>query len=72
MERISERGVTQSMVESWVKNGKALEQAGGAKHLFFTPQGAAVVATDGTVVTTIPASMYDEAYKALSKALFGY
>jgi RHS repeat-associated protein len=72
LQRMSERGVTRNMVESWVRNGKALEQAGGAKHLFFTPQGAAVVATDGTVVTTIPASMYDAAYKALSISLFGF
>ena len=71
LQRMNERGVTQNMVEVWVKNGKVLEQTAGAKHLFFTPQGAAVVATDGTLITTIPVSMYDKAYKALSKALFG-
>lgn len=54
MDRMTERGVTTDMAESWVANGKVLEQAGGSKHLFFTPNGAIVVATDGTVVTAIP------------------
>jgi|GEM_PF-6318343 len=71
LQRMSQRGVTQDMVNSWVRSGKVLEQAGGSKHLFFTQQGAVVVATDGTAVTAIPASMYDAAYKALSQALFG-
>ncbi|EPY14892.1 hint domain-containing protein [Paenibacillus alvei] len=71
LERMGQRGVTQSMAESWVKNGKALSQNNGSKHLFFTKDGAVVVATDGTLVTAIPKSHYDDAYKALSKSLFG-
>lgn len=57
------------MVDSWVQNGKALEQVGGRKHLFFNPEGAAVLGTDGYLVTVIPKRYYDDAYKALSKAL---
>ncbi|WP_374018210.1 hypothetical protein ABU162_30080 [Paenibacillus thiaminolyticus] len=71
LERMTQRGVTQSMAEKWVKNAKALSQSQGSKHLFFTKDGAAVVATDGTLVTAIPKSYYDDAYKALSRALFG-
>jgi toxin YxiD len=48
-----------------------LSQNNGSKHLFFTKDGAVVVVTDGTFVTAIPKSHYDDAYKALSKSLFG-
>jgi hypothetical protein len=68
---MNERGVTKEMAESWVENGKALSQNNGSKHLFFSEEGAAVVANDGTLVTTIPKSKYDDAYKALSTSLFG-
>lgn len=70
-ERRAERGVTQETAESWIKNGVALEQSGGSKHLFFTPEGAVVVTTDGKIVTAIPSSYYDEGYFELSEALFG-
>jgi hypothetical protein len=59
------------MAESWAKNGIALEQSGGSKHLFFTPDGAVVVATDGTIVTAIPNGYYDAGYLELLNALFG-
>jgi hypothetical protein len=68
---MSERGVSKEMAESWAKNGKALSQNNGNKHLFFSQEGAAVVAKDGTLVTVIPKSKYDDAYKALSESLFG-
>ncbi|MET3210068.1 UNVERIFIED_CONTAM: WXG100 family type VII secretion target [Paenibacillus sp. PvR008] len=71
LERMQERGVTKEMADSWVENGKALSQNNGSKHLFFSKEGAAVVANDGTLVTVIPKSKYDDAYKALSKSLFG-
>lgn len=40
------------------------------KHLFFSKEGAAVVANEGILVTVIPKSKYDDEYKALSKSLF--
>ncbi|SEI79682.1 WXG100 family type VII secretion target [Paenibacillus polymyxa] len=71
LERMQERGVTKEMADSWVENGKTLSQNNGSKHLFFSKEGAAVVANDGTLVTVIPKSKYDDAYKTLSKSLFG-
>ncbi|MCG7410894.1 DUF4258 domain-containing protein [Paenibacillus sp. ACRRX] len=71
LERMAERGVTRSMAESWVKNGKALSQNNGSKHLYFSKEGAAVVANDGTLVTVIPKSKFDDAYNLLSISLFG-
>ena len=68
---LAKRGVTKEMAESWKNNGIALEQAGGSKHLFFTPDGAIVLATDGTIVTVIPRKDYDTKYLELSKSLFG-
>lgn len=71
LERMNERGVTKEAAESWVENGKALSQNNGSKHLFFSEEGAAVVANDGTLVTVIPKNKYDDVYKALSQSLFG-
>jgi hypothetical protein len=45
-----------------VENGKALSQNNGSKHLFFSKEGAAVVANDGTLVTVIPKSMHKKHY----------
>ncbi|WP_410514027.1 RHS repeat-associated core domain-containing protein [Paenibacillus sp. BR2-3] len=71
LERMTLRGVTKEMAESWVRNGKALSQNNGSKHLFFSKEGAAVVANDGTLVTVIPKSKFDDVYKVLSISLFG-
>ncbi len=71
MKRMAERDVTKEMADSWVDNGKALSQNNGSKYLFFSQKGAAVVANDGTLVTVIPESHYDDDYKELSKSLFG-
>lgn len=71
LERLAQRGATQELVEQWVKNGKALFQNGGSKFLFITPEGAAVVANDGTLVTVMPASFYDAKMLEVVERLFG-
>ncbi|PWI57791.1 hypothetical protein BM613_07320 [Sulfoacidibacillus thermotolerans] len=71
MQRLEQRGVSEAEVNSWVKNGKALEQNGGSKWLYVTKQGAAVVAKDGTLVTVIPAANYDANMWSTVTRLFG-
>lgn len=69
-ERMAQRGVTKEMVDSWVANGKALQQ-GMNKYLFVTKEGAAVVTTEGKLVTTYSSQFFDENMINLVKELFG-
>ena len=67
---MSERGVTQSMVNSWVQNGKVLKQSSG-NFLFITKDGAAVLNNAGKLVTTYPSSMFDEGMLNVVIKIFG-
>ena len=56
--RMSERGVTRNMVETWVRTGKALQQAGD-KILYITKQGAVVINKTGQVITAYTSKYFD-------------
>ncbi len=70
IQRMYERGVTPFMVIDWVKNGKALEQAGG-KILYITKQGAVVIDKFGRIITAYTSKEFDLAMLELIKKLFG-
>ena len=70
MQRMIERGVTQNMVEAWVKTGKALQQAGD-KILYITKQGAVVIDKAGRVITAYTSQYFDPAMKKVVEKLFG-
>jgi hypothetical protein len=70
LEKMAQRGVTKKMVNSWVANGKALQQ-GANKFLFVTKEGAAVVTTEGKLVTTYSSKYFDKNMINLVKELFG-
>ena len=70
IKRMAERGITQSMVETWVRTGKALQQTGD-KVLYVTKQGVACVSKTGQVLTAYTSADYDEAMKEVVKKLFG-
>ena len=65
-----ERGVTQEMVNEWVRTGKALEQPGG-KYLFVTENGAAVVDSQGKLITVWSRADFKGDFPALVEQLFG-
>lgn len=67
---MAQRDVTQKMVDSWVANGKALQQ-GANKYLFLTQEGAAVVTNEGKLVTTYSSKFFDENMTNIVKQLFG-
>ena len=67
---MAERGITQSMVETWVRTGKALQQTGD-KVLYVTKQGVACVSKTGQALTAYTSADYDEAMKEVVKKLFG-
>jgi RHS repeat-associated protein len=68
--RMSERGVTHSMVDKWVKTGKALQQS-GEKILYITKNGAVVINASGQVVTAYTSKNFDKAMKIVIEKLFG-
>ena len=65
-----ERGVTQDMVEGWVKTGKALQQTGD-KILYITQQGAVVINKAGRVITVYTSEYFDSTMKDVVIKLFG-
>jgi len=69
-ERMAQRGVTQSMVDNWVSNGKVLKQSSG-NHIYITKEGAAVLNSAGELVTTYPRANFDASMLDIVKQLFG-
>jgi hypothetical protein len=69
--RLAERGMSRELVDSIVRNGKALEQSGGAKHAFVTREGVAVVTKEGRLVTAWSKNFFDDAMKEIIRLLFG-
>ena len=70
LQRMAERGVTQRMVDQWVRHGVSLLQSGG-QYLYLTPQGVAVVNQVGKLMTTYPASHFDQTMRDLVTLIFG-
>lgn len=68
--RMSERGVTRNMVETWVRTGKALQQAGD-KILYITKQGAVVINKTGQVITAYTSKYFDANMQKIVERLYG-
>jgi hypothetical protein len=69
MNRMSERGLTQKLIESTVKNGKVLKQGGG-KYLYVSKKAVVVMDSSGRLITGYGKKYYDDNMKALVKLLF--
>ncbi|MCT0015473.1 DUF4258 domain-containing protein [Lactococcus lactis subsp. lactis] len=70
-ERMSERGLSEEQIDNIVKNGKALSQNGGAKYLFVTKDGVAVVSKEGKMVTAWSKADFDESMNDIIAKLYG-
>ena len=70
-ERMAERGITKNMVESIVKNGKALCQSGGAKYAYITKQGCAIVSNEGRLISAYGRDYFDSNMNDIINKLFG-
>jgi hypothetical protein len=68
--RMAERGVTQSMVDSWVANGKVLKQSSG-NYLYVTKDGIAVLNQYRELVTTYTKAEFDANMWKVIMQLFG-
>lgn len=69
IDRMSERGVTQGMVNKWVKNGKVLQQTSG-NYAYITKEGVVILSKDGRLITTYPKAKFDDMMMQIIKKLF--
>ncbi len=69
-ERMFQRGVTKRVVNSTVRRGIALSQAGG-KFAFVTQKAVVVVSSSGVLITTYGKVFYDAGMLEIIKVLFG-
>lgn len=67
---MEQKGVTTDMFESWVKNGKAIQQ-GENTYLFLTKDGVAVVSKNGIPQTAYSAQYFKEHVIDAITQLFG-
>ena len=67
-QRMAERNMSQSAVNSIVKNGYAFSQGGG-KYMFLTKNGVAVVTDTGKLITTYGKAQFDDVIIQLLKLL---
>jgi RHS repeat-associated protein len=70
LQRMAERGVSQSLAQSIINSGYAIAQEGG-KTLFFTKAGAVVLTKAGEVVTAYSAKYFDAAMQEIIKQFYG-
>lgn len=66
LERMVQRGISQSLAQSIVKGGHAIAQSGG-KTLFFTQAGAVVLNKAGEGVTAYSSKFFDSAMQEIIK-----
>ncbi|MGX7417391.1 hypothetical protein ACWOFR_01165 [Carnobacterium gallinarum] len=71
LESLNKRGMSEELVESIVKNGKSLEQAGGNKCAFITKDGVVVISKEGKLVTAWSNDYFDGPMNELIIKLFG-
>ena len=70
LQRMAQRGVSQSMAKSIVRSGHAIAQSGG-KTLFFTQAGVVVLNKAGEVVTAYSSKFFDAAMKEIIRQFYG-
>ncbi len=67
---MAERGVTQNMVNTWVKEGKVLVQSSG-NYIYITKEGVAVLNSSGKLVTAYTSVNFDDTMWDVVRQLFG-
>lgn len=70
LERMSQRGMSRSLIEKIVKSGYTLSQSGG-KFLFLTAEGAVVLDSLGKLITTYSSGDFDSAILEILRILMG-
>ena len=70
LQRMAQRGVSQSMARNIVRSGHAIAQSSG-KTLFFTQAGVVVLNKAGEVVTAYSSKFFDAAMKEIIRKFYG-
>ncbi|MBE6806166.1 MAG: hypothetical protein E7526_06635, partial [Ruminococcaceae bacterium] len=70
LQRMAQRGISQSMAKSIVRTGHAIAQSGG-KTLFFTQAGVVVLNKAGEIVTAYSSRFFDAAMKEIVRQFYG-
>ena len=70
LQRMAQRGITQSLARNIVRSGHAIAQSGG-KTLFFTKAGVVVLNRAGEVVTAYSSKFFDDAMKEIIRQFYG-
>ncbi|MPM77022.1 hypothetical protein SDC9_124021 [bioreactor metagenome] len=71
LERMLERGVTQNMVDTWIKTAKVLQQSGD-KFLYVARQGVVVLSKAGQVITAYGSNYFDQNMQEIVNILWKY
>lgn len=69
--RLEQRGMTQSMADDIIANGKVLFQNGGSKYAYISKEGVVVVSKDGKLITAWGKDNFDTAMSEIIGKLFG-
>ena len=69
LKRMSERGMSKSLINSVIKNGKVLQQTAN-KFAYISKKGV-IIESNGKIVTTYSNKFFDETIKGYVKQLFG-
>ena len=69
-ERMTQRGITQKMVDDWIANGKVLKQSSG-NYIYITKEGVAVLNHNNELVTAYPKANFDSNMLNIIEQLFG-
>ena len=68
--RMAERGMSKSMVDGILKNGKVLQQSAN-KFVYITKKGVVVVESTGKIITAYSSKYFDSTMRNIVKQLFG-
>lgn len=69
LKRMSERGMSKSLINSVIKNGKVLQQTAN-KFAYISKKGV-IIESNGKIVTAYSNKFFDETIKGYVKQLFG-
>ncbi len=70
-ERMNERGITETMINEIVANGKVLSQNNGDKYAYITREGVVVLTKAGKLITAWGKANFDENMIEIVERLWG-
>ena len=69
LQRMSERGMSKSLINNVIKNGEVLQQSAN-KYVYISKKGVVVIESNGKIITAYSSEFFDETVKAYVNKLF--